>query len=123
VEQYSPRFIKKGDRRGSNPRPSEPQSEPVRSREFTGVQKPACLGGFLESAVRWRSPTFARVVVKTVVRDGIETLILCPARGAISGPSTPIVRGRFDSTNQTELRFHALLTENGTQEQTKWMSV
>jgi hypothetical protein len=32
-------------------------------------------------------------------------------------------RRRFDSTDQIELRFHALLTENGTQQQTKWMRV
>jgi len=31
--------------------------------------------------------------------------------------------GRFDSTKPTALRFDALLTENGTQQQTKWMRV
>jgi hypothetical protein len=44
-----------------------PQSELIGSPPFAGVQKPAYLGGFLESSVRWRSPTFTRVVVKIVV--------------------------------------------------------
>jgi hypothetical protein len=34
----------------------------------------------------------------------------------------PRGKRRFDSTNPTELRFHALLTENGTQ-QTQWIRV
>jgi hypothetical protein len=43
----------------------------------------------------------------------------------VSGPlcsRRPRGRCRFDSTNQTELRFRALLTENGTP-QTKWVRV
>jgi hypothetical protein len=36
--------------------------------------------------------------------------------------SRPRGRRRFDGTNLTELRFHALLTENGTQ-QKKWTRV
>ena len=57
----------KGDRRGSNPRPSEPQFEHLGSPPFADVQKSAYSGGFPELSVRGRSPTFARVVVKTVV--------------------------------------------------------
>jgi hypothetical protein len=62
------RLHEEGDRRGLNPRPPlVPQSELIRSQTFTGVRKSANSGGFLESIVHWRSPTFARVVVKIVV--------------------------------------------------------
>ena len=60
--------VREGDRRGSNPRPSlEPQFELLGSPPFADDHKSAYSGGFPELSVRRCSPTFARVVVKTVV--------------------------------------------------------
>ena len=65
--QGAPCKDEEADRRGSNPQPPlVSQSELIRSRSFTGVQKSANSGGSLESYVRCRSPTFTRVVVETV---------------------------------------------------------
>jgi hypothetical protein len=75
----------KGDRRDSNPRPSEPQSDATSSLSYTTVQYSAYLSEIFPIGCRRCSPLFRRVVVKlssTVVelhpiRPCTKTQLVC----------------------------------------------
>jgi hypothetical protein len=100
-------------------------SATIRTHRLAGVRQ--CLGIRLSKPYsRIVGPsTFANLRVdcrQNRRQRGLETIILCLARGAIGGASAPIVdtsssiaRRRFESTKRTDLRFHALLTEDGLQ--------